>query len=204
MRIVARCFLGSIIVLIAMMVAGPAFAEIVVPGSTMSDSYGSRGGQHMGDDWAAPEGSPIITTTDGTVIEAGPASGFGNWIRIQQDDGHVVDAWSVGTMFRGFEQILVGRGAFDGLVVTPRICGICSTTHLMAAAQALDAVAKVRPPGNAIRLRNLALMAETVQSDVRQSVLMFLVDFANPAYANYRFHAEVGCNRNGRTKNSLN
>ncbi|MDK9720323.1 MAG: nickel-dependent hydrogenase large subunit [Rhodospirillales bacterium] len=112
-------------------------------------------------------------------------------IKVAIDDGHVVDAWSVGTMFRGFEQILVGRGAFDGLVVTPRICGICSTTHLMAAAQALDAVAKVRPPGNAIRLRNLALMAETVQSDVRQSVLMFLVDFANPAYANYRFHAEV-------------
>lgn len=113
MRIVARCFLGSIIMLIAMMVAGPAFAEIVVPGSTMSDSYGSRGGQHMGDDWAAPEGSPIITTTDGTVIEAGPASGFGNWIRIQQDDGHVVDVvghmWDSGVLVHTGQRVHAGQ-----------------------------------------------------------------------------------------------
>jgi hydrogenase large subunit len=66
--------------------------------------------------------------------------------------------------------------------MTPRICGICSTTHLMAAALALDAIAGVTPPDNAIRLRNIALMAEHVQSDVRQSVLMFMADFANPAH----------------------
>lgn len=112
-------------------------------------------------------------------------------VKVAIEDGKVVDAWSIGTMFRGFEQMLVGRGAFDGLVVTPRICGICSTTHLMAAVQALDVIAKVRPPGNAVRLRNLSLMAETVQSDVRQSILMFLVDFANPAYAGHSFFAEA-------------
>lgn len=112
-------------------------------------------------------------------------------IRVAIEDGKVVDAWSVGSMFRGFEQMLVGRGASDGLVITPRICGICSTTHLMAAAKALDAVANVRPPDNGVRLRNLSLMAETVQSDVRQSILMFMVDFANAAYAGRSFHADA-------------
>lgn len=112
-------------------------------------------------------------------------------IKVAIENGKVADAWSVGSMFRGFEQLLIGRGGLDGLVVTPRICGICSTTHLMAAVLALDSIAKVRPPDNAIRLRNLSLMAETVQSDVRQSVLMFLVDFANPAYSGQSFFAEA-------------
>jgi hydrogenase large subunit len=112
-------------------------------------------------------------------------------IKLAIENGKVVDAWSIGTMFRGFEQLLVGRGGLDGLVVTPRICGICSTTHLMAAVTALDDIAKVSPPPNAVRLRNISLMAETVQSDVRQSLLMFLVDFANPFYEGQAFHAEA-------------
>ncbi len=103
-------------------------------------------------------------------------------VRVEHSDGAITDAWSAGTLYRGFENLMIGRGALDGLVMTPRICGICSTTHLMAAARALDAIAGVTPPDNAVRLRNIALMAEHVQSDVRQSVLMFMADFANPAH----------------------
>lgn len=112
-------------------------------------------------------------------------------LRLEIADGAVVDAWSGGTMFRGFEHMLEGRGAFDGLVVTPRICGICSTTHLMTAAKALDAVAGVSVPDNGIRLRNLALMVEHIQSDVRHGVLMFLADFANPAYRGHPLFDEA-------------
>jgi hydrogenase large subunit len=113
-------------------------------------------------------------------------------IRIEVEDGVVADAWSAGTMYRGFENLLVGRGALDGLVITPRICGICSTTHQMAAAQAMDRVAGLAGlPGAAIRLRNLALAVEHIQSDVRQGVLMFLPDFTNPGYAAHPLHAEA-------------
>jgi len=112
-------------------------------------------------------------------------------LRLEIADGIVVDAWSSGTMFRGFEPLLVGRGALDGLVVTPRICGICSTTHLMAAAKALDAVAGAKVPDNGLRLRNLALMVEHIQSDVRQSVLMFMADFANPAHRGHPLYDEA-------------
>jgi hydrogenase large subunit len=52
-------------------------------------------------------------------------------------------------------------------------------SHLTAAAQALDQVSGVQPPDNAKLLRNLALMAEMVQSDIRHSILMFMPDFAN-------------------------
>ncbi len=112
-------------------------------------------------------------------------------IRVELENNRIVDAWSSGTMFRGFENLLVGRGALDGLVITPRVCGICSTTHLMAAARALDQIAGVSLPDNAIRLRNVALMAEHSQSDVRQSVLMFLPDFTAAAYAAHPLYAEA-------------
>lgn len=112
-------------------------------------------------------------------------------IRVELENNRVVDAWSSGTMFRGFENIILGRGALDGLVITPRICGICSTTHLMAAARALDQIAGVTVPDNAIRLRNTTLLAEHCQGDVRQSLLMFLPDFATDAYAGHPLHAEA-------------
>lgn len=32
-------------------------------------------------------GTPLFAATDGIVIDSGPASGFGNWIRIMSPDG---------------------------------------------------------------------------------------------------------------------
>lgn len=102
-------------------------------------------------------------------------------INVDVKDGIIIDAWSCGTMYRGFEDMMTGRGVLDGLVITPRICGICSLSHLTAAVKALDTIVGVTLPDNAIFLSNLALMAESVQSDMRQSFLMYMVDFANPA-----------------------
>lgn len=112
-------------------------------------------------------------------------------IRAEVEDGVVVDAWSVGTLFRGFERLMVGRGALDGLVITPRICGICSTAHLTAAVRALESVTGRVPTPNATRVRNLALMAEELQSDVRHALLAFFPDFASPAYAGAPLHEEA-------------
>ena len=120
----------------------------------------------------------MIKTVKGINIPLNRAEGDLE-IRVEIEDGIITEAWSAGTMFRGFENMMRGRGALDGLVITPRVCGICSLTHLTAAVEALDSIADVTPPDNARRLRNLALMVETIQSDVRQAVLMFMVDFAN-------------------------
>lgn len=112
-------------------------------------------------------------------------------VSIEVSDGRITDAWSAGTLYRGFENMMKGRGSLDGLVMTPRICGICSTTHLTAAARALDAIAGLTPPDNAVRVRNVALMVEHMQSDVRQSVLMYMADFAHEAYRAHPLHAEA-------------
>ncbi|MEU8897407.1 M23 family metallopeptidase [Nocardia sp. NPDC050435] len=56
----------------------------------LTSNYGSRwGAMHNGIDFGDALGAPIAAVTDGVVIEAGPASGFGLWVRVQQDDGTV-------------------------------------------------------------------------------------------------------------------
>ncbi|MBF6210029.1 M23 family metallopeptidase [Nocardia puris] len=56
----------------------------------LTSHYGMRwGAMHAGLDFGDPMGAPIVSVTDGVVLEAGPASGFGLWVRIQQDDGSV-------------------------------------------------------------------------------------------------------------------
>jgi hydrogenase large subunit len=112
-------------------------------------------------------------------------------LKVEIEDGVVVDARCAGVLFRGFENILVGRGSLDGLVITPRICGICTTAHLHAAAAALDAITGLKVPSRAVMVRNLALMAENVQSDARHFVLMFAVDFTNPAYKGSPLYGEA-------------
>jgi len=112
-------------------------------------------------------------------------------LRVEVQDGAVIDAWCSGTLFRDFETLLTGRGHLDGLVLTPRICGICSTAHMLAAVRALEAVAGLAPPPDAVRLRNVALAAEAVQSDARHAFLMYGADFANPAHLGRAFHAEA-------------
>ena len=57
---------------------------------TMSTCFCMRWGtMHYGIDLAAPLGTPILAATDGVVLKAGPASGFGNAIYIQDADGNV-------------------------------------------------------------------------------------------------------------------
>ncbi len=112
-------------------------------------------------------------------------------IRAEVADGFVCDAWASGTMYRGFEGILAGRGALDGLVITPRICGMCTTSHLTAAARALDQIAGAAAPPDALRIRNVALMTEHIQSDMRHAFLMFAADFVNPAYRECPLYEEA-------------
>jgi uptake hydrogenase large subunit len=82
-------------------------------------------------------------------------------VRLELAGHTVTDAWCVGTMFRGFEQILVGRDPEDALVIAPRICGICSTSQLYAATSAPETAYGTPIAPNGTRIRNLCLMAES-------------------------------------------
>ncbi|MBF6061079.1 M23 family metallopeptidase [Nocardia terpenica] len=56
----------------------------------LTSGFGMRWGElHAGIDFGEALGTPIAAVTDGVVVEAGPASGFGLWVRVQQDDGTI-------------------------------------------------------------------------------------------------------------------
>ena len=112
-------------------------------------------------------------------------------IRLSVEDGVVVEARTVGTLYRGFEQILVGRSPRDAMVITPRVCGICGTAHLYAAALALEHAWGLTVPANATRIRNLCLLAEAIQSDIRQTFLFFAPDFCQDRYRDHPLFADV-------------
>ncbi|WP_067895373.1 M23 family metallopeptidase [Nocardia vaccinii] len=70
----------------------------------LTSGYGSRWGAfHYGVDFADPIGTPIESVENGTVIQAGPASGFGLWVRVRQDDGTTA-------VYGHVNQILVHEG----------------------------------------------------------------------------------------------
>lgn len=55
-----------------------------------TSGFGPRGGEfHAGQDIAAPVGTPIGAASAGTVIDSGPAQGFGLWVRIRHADGTI-------------------------------------------------------------------------------------------------------------------
>lgn len=65
--------------------------SIVKPAEgVFTSGFGPRWGSfHNGIDIANVNGTPILAIMDGIVLDSGPASGYGNWIRIQHEDGTI-------------------------------------------------------------------------------------------------------------------
>jgi hydrogenase large subunit len=81
---------------------------------------------------------------------------------VEVDGGMVTDAWSVGTMWRGFEVILKGRDPRDAWVFTQRICGVCTTVHAIASVRAVENALGMEIPLNAQYIRNLMITAHAL------------------------------------------
>ncbi|MFN2521631.1 MAG: cytochrome C, partial [Candidatus Limnocylindria bacterium] len=47
---------------------------------------------------------------------------------IDHDRREVVDASALATLFRGYENVLVGRDPVDAIFVASRICGACGSS----------------------------------------------------------------------------
>lgn len=57
---------------------------------TFTSGFGPRWGtMHNGIDIANVTNTPIMSIMDGTVVDSGPAQGYGQWIRVLHDDGAV-------------------------------------------------------------------------------------------------------------------
>ena len=112
-------------------------------------------------------------------------------VRVDIEDGVVVNSWTSAELFRGFEVILRDKDPQAGLVVTPRACGICGASHLTCAAWALDTAWQTEVPRNAIIARNLGQLTESLQSIPRHHYGLFMIDMTNPNYQNSKYYEEA-------------
>jgi Ni,Fe-hydrogenase I large subunit len=112
-------------------------------------------------------------------------------LHVKIADGVVTEAYTEALMFRGFEIILRGKDPQAGLIMTPRICGICGGSHLNKAAYAIDTAWKTVLPPNGILLRNIGQACETLQSIPRWFYAIFAIDLVNKKYAKTPSYAEA-------------
>ena len=87
-------------------------------------------------------------------------------IEMQVQGGKVVDAYSSGTMVRGFEIILKGRDPRDAWAFTERACGVCTTVHALASVRCVEDALGITVPPNAELIRNLMFCTQYMQDHV--------------------------------------
>ncbi|MBO2536517.1 nickel-dependent hydrogenase large subunit [Rummeliibacillus suwonensis] len=98
-------------------------------------------------------------------------------IDVTIDQNQVVDAKTKGNLFRGFEQMLVGRSPFDAVYFTQRICGICSAAHSMASSHALEDALNIEPMEQGNYLRDIIHCCEFLQNHIRHFYQYTVSDF---------------------------
>ena len=87
-------------------------------------------------------------------------------IEVEIKNGKIVDAYSSGTMVRGFEKILKGRDPRDAWAFTERACGVCTTVHALASVRTVENALDITIPPNAELVRNLMFCAQYMQDHV--------------------------------------
>ena len=122
------------------------------------------------------------------IITIDPVTRIEGHLRIDVEvaNGVVTDAWSSGTMFRGYEMLIQGKHPWDAQQVMERICGVCPLVHGTAASFALDEAMGVKLPDNARIIRNLCLGANYIQSHILHFYHLSALDYIDvTAVASY-------------------
>lgn len=121
-------------------------------------------------------------------------------VHVEVEQNRISKAWVNSPLFRGFEKILQNKDPRDALVYTPRICGICSVSQSVTAAQALAAAQGIQATPNGQLATNLILATENLADHLSHFYLFFMPDFARDCYAKepwfdtvqQRFKAQTG------------
>jgi hydrogenase large subunit len=103
-----------------------------------------------------------------TRITIDPITRIEGHLRIdcEVDGGKVTKAWASGTMWRGVEQILLGRDPRDAWAITQRFCGVCTTVHAIASVRAVENALNLEVPLNAQYIRNMIIAAHAVHDEI--------------------------------------
>jgi murein DD-endopeptidase MepM/ murein hydrolase activator NlpD len=93
--------------------AGPPGTWVRPTTGPITSGFGQRWGRlHAGVDFGAPIGTPVYAASNGTVLAAGPASGYGRWVKIAHPGGTTT---VYGHISR--EAVTVGQGLQPGQLI---------------------------------------------------------------------------------------
>ncbi len=98
-------------------------------------------------------------------------------IEVEIENGKVKDAWSSGTMYRGFEKLLEKRHPFDAPYITSRFCGVCFSVHSMASVLALENALGIDVPEGGRLIRNLLMGAEYLYDHILHFYHLSALDY---------------------------
>jgi F420-non-reducing hydrogenase large subunit len=113
-----------------------------------------------------------ITISPTTRIE-----GHGKVTILLDESGNVSDAHFHATEIRGFEQFLRGMETDRLPFIISRICGVCSTAHVIASAKAIENGYNVEITETAKKLRELLLMGQVITNNSLVFFFLVLPDF---------------------------
>ncbi len=100
--------------------------------------------------------------------------------KVEDADGYrVTEAECHGEMFRGLENILIGRFPTDAQQITQRICGVCPISHGLASIRAQEMAYGISPSKNGRLLQNLILAANYLQSHILHFYHLAALDFVD-------------------------
>jgi len=110
---------------------------------------------------------------------------------IEIDGEEILSARFEAMEYRGFERFLIGTPAEQMPIVVPRICGVCSTAHHVAAVKALEDAYGITPPPLARKIRELLLLGQLIQN---QATSIFLFTMPDRLGTKSMFQEESGIN----------
>jgi len=95
------------------------------------------------------------------------------------DQGRVSKSWSSGQMWRGIENILVGRDPREAWLFTQRFCGVCTTVHAITSVRAVENALGLEVPVNAQLVRNIIQTAHAIQDHIVHFYHLSAVDWVD-------------------------
>jgi F420-non-reducing hydrogenase large subunit len=113
-----------------------------------------------------------ITISPTTRIE-----GHGKVTIVLDDSGNVSQAYFRATEIRGFDYFVLGMEADRLPFIVSRICGVCSTAHILASVKAIEAICKTEITETARKLRELLLMGQIISNHSLAFFFLTLPDF---------------------------
>jgi coenzyme F420-reducing hydrogenase alpha subunit len=116
-----------------------------------------------------------ITLSPTTRIE-----GHGKVTIILDDEGNVLDAFFHATEIRGFEYFMRGMEAEKVPFIISRICGVCSTAHVVASVKTIESIYGTEITETAKNLRELLLMGQIISNHSLVFFFLILPDFWFP------------------------